>query len=214
MNSLQIFNNAWKSKGIAEQELRRYNKNKNVKIVLAKPCHVMFEKKDDCLIQKTTEAKTTGPIVNVYIVYKTVSKNITSTNALRNSLFGAIKVTNTSTKDLQKYNYTGYGIAFSSNTFKHPDTGGTGKNVIIFGVNTKDFEKENNKKQSVMVLGYGLVKLYDTDIYTEKSYTPDSTSDKKITCLSLHYNGDNIYLLMVNKLLSLKSKTLKLTKIL
>ena len=138
---------------------------------------MVFEKKDDCLIQKTIEAKTTGSIVNIYIAYKTVSKNITSTNALRNSLFGATKVTNTSTKDPQKHNYSGYGIAFSSSTFKHPDTGETGKNIIIFGVNTENFEKENNKKQSIMVLGYRSVKINDTDIYAEKSYTPDFTSE-------------------------------------
>ena len=126
---------------------------------------------------KTIEAKTTGSFVNIYIAYKTVSKNITSTNALRNSLFGATKVTNTSTKDPQKHNYSGYGIAFSSITFKHPDTGGTGKNIIIFGVNTENFEKENNKKQSIMVLGYRSVKINDTDIYAEKSYTPDFTSE-------------------------------------
>ena len=108
-------------------------------------------------------------------------------------------MTITSTNDPQKYNYPGYGTAFSSNTFKHLDTGGTGKNVMIFGAYMKDSEKENNKKQSILVLDYGSVKINDTDIYAEKSYTPDFTSDNKVTCLSLHYNGSNSFLYVNGK---------------
>ena len=167
--------------------------------MLTKLSHVVFEKEYDIILQRTSNAVTIGSLVNIYIVCKTASKSIISTNTLTNSLYGATKVTNTSTKDPQKYNYTGWGIAFSSNTFKHPHTGGTGKNVIIFGVNTENSEKENNKKQSIMVLSYGSVKTNDTDIYAEKSYTPDFTSDNKITCLSLHYNGDNSFLFVNGK---------------
>ena len=39
-------------------------------------------------------------------------------------------------------------------------------------------------------------------------YSPNFTVDNKIFCLSLHYNGDNIYLLTVKKLLNLKLKIL------
>ena len=158
-----------------------------------KNAHVILD--DDYIFfgQRKTDIISTGSIVNVYIVYKIYPKSITSTNALRNGLFGASKALKTTTNDPRKYNYTGYGIAFSSNTLKHPDTGGTGKNVIIFGANTENLKNKNNKKQSIMVLGYGSVKINDTDIYAKKSYTPDFTAGNKITCLSLHYNGDNSY---------------------
>ena len=116
---------------------------------------------------------------------------------MRNRLFGATKALTTATKDPQKYNYSGYRTAFSSNTFKHPDTGGAGKNVIIFGVNTEDSKKENNQKQFILVLGSA--KINGNEIYAEKSYTPDFASGNKITCLSLHYNGDNSYLFVNGK---------------
>ena len=160
---VSIYNKIWRSKG-ASNETFIIPKSKTIKSMLIKPSHVVLEKENDIIVQRTSNAVTIDLFVNIYIVYKTASKSITSTNALRNNLFGATKVTNASTKDPQKYNYTGWGIAFSSNTFKHPDTGGTGKNVIIFGVNKENSEKENNKKRSIMVLGYGSVKINDTDI--------------------------------------------------
>ena len=123
---------------------------------------------------------------------------MTSSYVLRNSLFGATKVSNNTTKDPQKYNYSEYGIAFSSN--KHPDTGGAGKNVIIFGCDMSDSKYENNKKQPILALGYGSIKkINDTEIYAEKSNTPDFTSDNKVTCLSLHYNGSNSFLYVNGK---------------
>ena len=118
--------------------------------------------------------KTTRSIVNIYTVYKLSSKSITSSNALRNSLFGATKVSNTATKDPQKYNYSGYGLAFSSNTFKRPDSVGNRKNVIIFSCNLSDFRYEYNKKQSIIILGY-VKEINDAEIHAEKSYTPDFT---------------------------------------
>ena len=51
-----------------------------------------------------------------------------------------------------------------------------------------------------MVLGYGSVKnINDTEIYAEKSYTPNFTSDNKITCLGLHFNGSNSFLYVNDK---------------
>ena len=63
-----------------------------------------------------------------------------------------------------------------------------------------DSKYENNKKQSILVLGYGSVKkINDTEIYAEKSCTPDFTSINKITCLRVHYNGSNSYLFINGK---------------
>ena len=77
-----------------------------------------------------------------------------------------------------------------------------------------DSKYENNKKQSILVLGYGSIKKItnDTEIYAEKSYTLDFTSDNKVTCLSLHHNGSNRFLYVNGKResRSLTLKTLKL----
>ena len=82
-----------------------------------------------------------------------------------------------------------------TNTFKHPDTGKNSKNIIIFGAKLSDSKYKYNKKQPILVLGYGSVKKINyTEIHAEQSYSLDFTSDNKVTCLSLHYNSDNSYL--------------------
>ena len=72
-----------------------------------------------------------GPVVNIYIVYKTTPDTKTSNIALENCLFGANKLIKNG--DVDKYKFSGYGIGFDSRgSFSHP-SGGDGKNVIIFG---------------------------------------------------------------------------------
>ena len=96
--------------------------------------------------------------------------------------------------------YSGYGIGFDlTGSFTHPD-GGNGKNVIIFGTDLGNSRHTTNKKQSILVLGHALIQnINDTAIYEEKICSPNFTVDNKIFCLSLHYNGDNSYLLVNGK---------------
>ena len=76
-----------------------------------------------------------GKIVNIYIVYEEVS--IASINGNRDSnltiektLFGAVSLTKNA--DVDKYKYSGYGIAFDrKGSFSFPGRG-YGQNVIIF----------------------------------------------------------------------------------
>ena len=79
----------------------------------------------------------------------------------------------------------------STGNSTHPD-GGNGRNAIIFGADLSNSTlRANNKTQSVLVLGRGLIqKINDTST---------STVDNKIFCLSLHYNGDNSYLFVNGK---------------
>ena len=72
--------------------------------------------------------------------------------------------------DSDKYKYQGHGIGFdSTGTFAHPN-GGTGKTVIIFGVDMTNSKHANNKTKDILVLGKGLTqKMDDTTIYAEKN---------------------------------------------
>ena len=72
-------------------------------------------------------------IVNICIVYH-ISKNynISSCPTLENCLFGAVSLTKNT--DIVKYKYSGYGIGFDRKGFFLHPSGGTGRNVIIFGV--------------------------------------------------------------------------------
>ena len=86
----------------------------------------------DCLKQDIITFSQTK-IVNIYIVYETErSANVSSYPTLENCLFGAVKLTKHIDVDLHKY--SGYGIGFDRKGFFPHPSGGTGKNVIIFGV--------------------------------------------------------------------------------
>ena len=142
-----------------------------------------------------------NPIVNIYIVYKLSSKGVTSSNALKNSLFGAIKVTMPSnTTYQQKYIYSGYGLAFNrTGQFTHGDKN-LARNVTIFGVDASNSKHHTNKKQNILVLASGFIqKINNTTIYAEEIYSPNFSLENKTFCLSLHYNGNNSYLYVNGK---------------
>ena len=161
--------------------------------------HVIFKGKGT-LIQIDNDIIAGGPIINIYIVYKTSPKTVNYNFAFKNCLFGAIKIANTANSDPDKWQYSGYGVGFdSTGSFTNPD-GGNGKNVIIFGAEFGNSRHTNNKTQSVLVFGHGVIqKINDTTIYAEKMYAPNFTVDNKIFCLSLHYNGDKNYLFVNGK---------------
>ena len=86
-----------------------------------------------------------GPIVNIYIVYKISPKTINSNFVFRHCLLGAIKITNTTNSDTDKWQYCGYGVGFdSTSNFTHPD-GKNGKNVIILGADLSNSRHATNK---------------------------------------------------------------------
>ena len=63
--------------------------------------HVIFKRKGT-LVQNDNDIIAGGPIVNIYIVYKTSSKTINSNFVFRDCLFGAIKIRNTTNFDTDK----------------------------------------------------------------------------------------------------------------
>ena len=92
----------WKSKGLFNQYLGLVGTNGDV--VLSKPIkpmHVIFKGKS-ALVQYDNDVIAGGPIVNIYIVYKTSLKTINSNFVFKNCLFGAIKITNTTNSDTDK----------------------------------------------------------------------------------------------------------------
>ena len=154
-----------------------------------------------------------GPVVNIHIVYETTPDTKTSNITLENCLFGAIKLTKNS--DVDKHNYSGYGIGFDSRgSFSHPIEG-NGTNIIIFGADLSSSVHANNKVNNVLVLRKALVQgISGTAIYAEKMYSTNFTVNNKKNYLTLHHNGDNSYfLLMAKKFINLKQKILKLSLI-
>ena len=66
-----------------------------------------------------------------------------------------------------------------------------------------------NKKKDILVLGGGLTQGLDDTIEGKAKYSIDFTELRKRFVLSLHYNGSNSSLLMLQKYINLKQKIQK-----
>ena len=77
-------------------------------------------------------------------------------------------------------------------TFLHT-SGGSGSNVIIFGIEMSSFTKTDNRKEDVLVLGKGPTQVLQHTLFAKKMYSINFTKNIKKFFLSLHYNGTNSY---------------------
>ena len=104
------------------------------------------ELNESCLKQDkvTFNQKST---VNISIVYEmNRSYNISKYPTLENCLFGAVSLTKHA--DIDQYKYSGYGIEFDRHgLFLSHSSGGTGRNVIIFGVGISPSIKNWSQKK-------------------------------------------------------------------
>ena len=71
--------------------------------------------------------------------------DIDSYPTLTNSLFGAVK--SVKIADTDKYKYSGYGIGFDGKGFSSHPSGGTGRNIIIFGADMSSSVHVDKKKK-------------------------------------------------------------------
>ena len=55
----------------------------------------------------------------------------------------------TKNADIDKYEYSGYGTGFDRKGFYSHPTGGTGRNVVIFGVGMSSSTKIDNKGKDI-----------------------------------------------------------------
>ena len=137
-------------------------------------------------------------IVNIYIVYliDPISNSRNTDYTVQNALFGGAKITKNAT-DTSKRKYEGYGICFDEGrTFSKGNTS-NGKNVLIFGVYESYLVHNNNKVNNIYVMGDLSVKgINNTTLYAEKLYSQNFTAVNKKFVLSLHYNGDDSYLII------------------
>ena len=153
-------------------------------------------------------------VINIYCVYKIdpIASTRDDTFTVQNALFGAMEITKNA--ETSKYKYKGYGVCF--------DEGGTfsmgninnGRKVLIFGVGERSLGHSNNKANNIYVMGDDIVQgINNTILYAEKTYSQNFTQPSKKFVLSLHYNGDDSYLIVNGKQeLKFKAKTDQLVK--
>ena len=104
--------------------------------------------------------------------------------------------------DNSKNNYKGYGICFDEGSqFGHTMTEGgrthiirNGRNVLIFGADMSFSIHATNRANHIYVMGDGLTQgIHDTTLYVEKKYFRNFTEPDVNFVLSLHYNGDDLF---------------------
>ena len=66
----------------------------------------------------------------------------------------------------------------------------------FFGIDMSFFAHIDNKKKDKLVLGKGPTEGLEHTFTAEKMYSINFTVKKNKFCLSLHYNGANIYLIV------------------
>ena len=94
--------------------------------------------------------------------------------------------------------------------FSHP-SGGTGRNVIIFGVDMSSSRKTDNRKKDILVLSAGPKQGLEHTLSAEKIYSINFTQNNKKCRLSMHYNGANSYLFLTGtKIHKFKAKDSKI----
>ena len=153
-------------------------------------------------------------VINIYCVYQIepISSSRDDTFTVQNALFGAMQITKNA--DTSKYKYKGYGICFDEGGTFSKGNINNGRHVLIFGVDESPLVHANNKANNIYVMGDLFVQgINDTTLYAEKIYSQNFTQPSKKFLLSLHYNGDDIYLFVNGKQeLKFKAKTESLVK--
>ena len=185
---------SWKSKGLSAQTIKPPTTSDN-SLTLAVSCYgtktrVKFT--GSCLKQLKT-SYTHEKVVTIYIVYELGAPSSHNNDpTLKYCLFGAVTLTKNA--DMDKYEYTGYGVGFDRrSSFSFPG-GGFGKNVLIFGAEMSSSTHIDNKKKDILVLGKGPTQGSEHTLTEEKMYSINFTVTKKKFSLSLHYTGANSYL--------------------
>ena len=120
------------------------------------------------------------------------SRDLNPDFTFKNCLSGGVKLTKNANPD--KYIYIGCGIGSNSRSLFSLPNFDLGKNVIIFGFDMSSSVHIYNNKKDILILGKGPAQgLDDTTLTAEAHYLINFSRSNRKFCLSLHYNGSNIF---------------------
>ena len=81
--------------------------------------------------------------------------------------------------DVDKYKYSGYGVGFDRHGFFSHSSGGTGRNIIIFGVDMSSSTKIDNRKKDNLILGKGPTQILKHTLSAKKVYSINFTENNQ-----------------------------------
>ena len=176
---------SWRSKGLSDESIKAIATSDNSR----NPSLSYYDSKikvkfaGSCLKQPKL-TYTHGKVVNIYIVYELdASGSNDSDPTLKNCSFGAVTLTKNA--DIDKYRYSGYGIAFDrKRAFSFPGTG-FGQNVLTFGADMSSSAHIDNRKKDILVLGKEPTQGLEHTLTAEKMYSIEFYSYKKEILLKL-----------------------------
>ena len=126
-------------------------------------------------------------VVKIYIFYELdASSSHLDDPILKSYLFGAVTLTKIT--DIDKYQYSSYGIGFDRNSSFSFSSSGSGQNVIIFGVDMSSSAIIDKKKKDILILGNGPTQGQEHTLTAEKIYSINFTVTKNKFCSSLPYS--------------------------
>ena len=92
-------------------------------------------------------------------------------------MFGAVSLTKNA--DIDKYKYSEYVIRFDRHGFFSYRSGGTYRNIIIFGVDMSSSRKIDNRKKDILILGKGPTQGLEHTLSAEKICLINFTENSK-----------------------------------
>ena len=197
----------WKSNAISEESVENITKSDSNFAPIFVDHHSLPNKNVNghCLIKNIIFIP--KKVINLYISY-TLGPQLRNRNkdfTLSNSLFGSVKLIQTTDPD--KYKYNGCGIRFDSRSEISFTNGSIGRNVIIFGVDMSSSGHVDNKGKYILILLEGPTQGLNHTLTAEAKYPITFTQSWNRFVLSLHYNGNNSVLIVnATKIYQFKAK--------
>ena len=197
----------WEPKGLSNEKISSdvtANHRLSSKLIWLNNSRIRERIKGSCLKQDKVTS-TPKDVVNLFNVYELdrCSQALKANFALKDCLFGAVKLTINTGPD--KCSYSGYGVGLDSRSLISFPNVDWHKNIVIFRVDNSSSVHIDNKKKDILVLGNARIRWYYDNNRSWKFYWFFEIRNK--ICLTLHYNGSKSFLFVnATKMYQFKAK--------
>ena len=170
---------SWKSKGLSDETIKPPATSDNsITQLIDYRGNKIRVKFNETILRQPKVWHIHGTIVNICTVYElSASSSHSDDPTLKNSLFGAIRLTKNA--DIDKYQYSEYGIRFDRKSSFSFLGGGFGQNVIIFGVDMSPSTHVDNNKKNILILDKDPLQGLEHTRTAENMYSINLTVTKK-----------------------------------